>query len=214
MELIILGLAFLLAITIHEFSHAWTADRLGDPTARVQGRLTLNPAAHIDAVGTILVPLFLILTRSPIVFGWAKPVQFDPFNLANPRRDAALISFAGPASNLVLALILSVLLRLSLFYNVAPVLTSSVIGAFVAINVILAVFNLIPVHPLDGGKILIGLLPRETAYDWDRILHQYGIIILLLLVFPIFGGASLVTSVIGPIVTAILHLLLPFSTLI
>src|SRR3990167_5250812 len=143
-------IAFLLALTIHEFAHALAADRLGDPTPRVQGRLTLNPVAHIDLFGTILLPLFLLLTRAPILFGWAKPVMFDPYNLANPRRDAALISFAGPLSNLLVAIILALLIRLSTGF---PTLAMGVIGLvatpLILLNVVLAIFNLIPIHPLD-----------------------------------------------------------------
>lgn len=208
MDLLTLGLAFIAAITIHEFSHAWTADRLGDPTARVMGRLTLNPIAHIDLVGTVLVPLFLIISGSPIVFGWAKPVQFDPYNLERPRRDAALISFAGPLSNMILAIALSVVIYLSLGLGIAPAFITALFVPFVVINVILAIFNLIPIHPLDGGKILVGLLPRDIAHEWDALLRQYGFIILLLLIFPIFGR-PLLAQIIGPAVSLILNLLLP-----
>lgn len=208
MDLLTLGLAFIVAITIHEFSHAFVADRLGDPTARVMGRLTLNPIAHIDPLGTVLVPAFLILTGSPIVFGWAKPVQFDPFNLENPRRDSALISFAGPLSNMILATLLAGLIYLSLAFGFSPAAVTAFLVPFVVINVVLAVFNLIPIHPLDGGKILVGLLPDDMAHEWDRILRQYGFIILLLLIFPIFGR-PLLGQIIGPAISLILNILLP-----
>lgn len=207
-------IAFLLALTIHEFAHAWAADRLGDPTPRVQGRLTLNPLAHIDPFGTILLPLFLILTRAPILFGWAKPVVFDPYNLANPRRDAALISFAGPLSNLIMATVSSVLLNTALFYHFGSDVVYAFLTQFVVINVVLAIFNLVPVHPLDGGKILVGLLPENIADQWDRILHQFGTFILLFLIFPIFGGQALIWNLIGPTISLVLEILLPTSGLL
>lgn len=200
-QLLISVPALLAAITVHEFAHAATADRLGDPTPRVAGRLTLNPLAHLDPLGTIAFILFR--------FGWGKPVQFDPFNLANPRRDAAIISFAGPGANLALAAAASLFFHLSSpFKGVNPLVDLMVIR-LIQYNVILAVFNLLPIHPLDGGKVLVGLLPREVAYDWDRILNQYGFLILLVLILPLFGGTPPVWSILGPTITFILHLLLP-----
>lgn len=193
--------ALVVAVTIHEFSHALAADRLGDPTPRVQGRLTLNPLAHLDPLGTLM----LLLVR----FGWGRPVQFDPYNLANPRRDAAVISFAGPASNLVLATLLSVFFRFSVNFNQVPLLVFEILAPVIYLNVLLAVFNLVPVHPLDGGKILVGLLPAESAAVWDRFLQQYGLILLLFILLPFFGGTSLVSIIIGPTVGFILNLLLP-----
>lgn len=193
--------ALLVAITIHEFSHALAADRLGDPTPRVQKRLTLNPLSHLDPLGTLM--LFLV------GFGWGKPVQFDPFNLANPRRDAAIISFAGPLSNLILAFLLSILIRFSWEFEAAPLLLFKLLLPIVYLNVLLAVFNLVPIHPLDGGKILVGLLSAETAAVWDKFLHQYGLMLLLFILLPLFGGTSLVSIIIGPTVGFILNLLLP-----
>lgn len=187
--------AIVAAITIHEFSHAAAADRLGDPTPRLQGRLTLNPRAHLDPIGTLMLILFR--------FGWGKPVQFDPFNLRNPRRDAMLIGLAGPASNLVSAVLVSLLLRISIFSSL-----SLLFYPFVTISVILAVFNLIPVHPLDGGKIIAGLLPRELAMEWETIMRQWGMVLLILLIFP-WGGAAPVFYLIGPVISIILGLLLP-----
>lgn len=193
--------ALVVAVTIHEFSHAFAADKLGDPTPRVQGRLTLNPLAHLDPLGTLM----LLLVR----FGWGRPVQFDPFNLANPRRDAAIISFAGPASNLILASLLALFFRLSVNFNQIPLLVFEILAPIIYLNVLLAVFNLVPIHPLDGGKILVGLLPAESAAVWDRILQQYGLILLLFILLPFFGGTSLVSIIIGPTVGFILNLLLP-----
>lgn len=193
--------ALVVAITIHEFSHAFMADRLGDPTPRMQGRLTLNPLSHLDPLGTLM--LFLVR------FGWGRPVQFDPYNLANPRRDAAIISFAGPASNFILALILSLAVRFAFASDFQPMLITSIASPFILLNIILGVFNLVPIHPLDGGKILVGLLPPDIARDWDRILGQYGIVLLLILVLPIFGGVPLVSVIIGPTIAFILRLLLP-----
>ncbi len=184
--------ALLTAITIHEFAHALIADRLGDPTPRLQGRLTLNPLAHLDPIGTVLLLL--------VGFGWGKPVQFDPYNLDNPRRDAALISVAGPVSNIVLASVLSLVFR---FYP------STLIVPFVVLNVSLALFNLIPVHPLDGGKILVGLVSSKEARVLDAFLMRYGMIMLLLMILPIFGGNSLISIVILPVRNFLLSLYLP-----
>src|SRR3989344_8840740 len=162
MIIILWILAFAVAITIHEAAHAWMADRLGAPTPRLQGRLSLNPLVHYDPVGTTLL-LGLVFLRAlgfPVIpFGWAKPVQFDPYNLKNPRRDSAIISLAGPVSNLLLAALLSLIARfLGGATFLLPVIT---------LNVVLAIFNLVPLHPLDGGKIFIGLLPEREAAEAD-----------------------------------------------
>ncbi len=188
-------LALLIAIDIHEFSHAWAAEHLGDPTPRLQGRLTLNPLAHLDPIGTIL--LFLI------GFGWGKPVQFDPFNLRNPRRDGAVISIAGPISNLIVAAVCSLLFRLPI-----PVLLSYLLFAIIQMNVMLAIFNLVPIHPLDGFKIVEGILPEEQAREWHG-LERYGIIFLIFLLVPIFGGTAPIQRIISPIINFLINILLP-----
>lgn len=188
--------AIVLAITIHEFAHAWTADRLGDPTPRLQGRVTLNPLAHLDPLGTIM----MLVTR----FGWGKPVMFDPYNLENPRRDSAIIALAGPASNLILATVLAVFLH----FIPIPAFLGIFLVTFISLNVFLAIFNFIPIHPLDGGKILVGLLPKEMAREFDSVLHRYGIIVLILLIFPFGNSQSPVSYIILPIANGILNLLL------
>lgn len=203
-------IALAVAITVHEFAHAWSADRLGDPTPRTDGRLTLNPFAHLDPLGTLM----LILVR----FGWGKPVVFDPFNLRNPRRDGAVISLAGPFSNLVLASACAIFIQilfnlhfLLLNYSFISLVTYFIIGLLkpvIILNVVLAVFNLIPVHPLDGFKIVGGLLPEEYARQWAE-LEPYGLIFLLFLVFPVFGGIAPVSAIISPIINFILGILLP-----
>ena len=203
-------IAFLIALTVHEAAHAWMADRLGDPTARVGGRLSLNPLAHVDIYGTILVPLMLIFIGSPFVFGWAKPVMFDPYNLKNPRRDSAFISLAGPFSNFILATILAISFRLlgvDLLGETLPTLIVQVID----INIILGLFNLIPIHPLDGGKVFVGFLPEEDAREADLFLRRYGILILIFLIFPFFGGTSPLFTVLIPVRNFLLRLLLGSS---
>ena len=192
-------MALVIAITIHEFAHAYAADRLGDPTPRVQGRLTLNPLAHLDPLGTLM----LLIAR----FGWGKPVVFDPFNLRHPRRDAAIISLAGPASNIALAALLSVMLRTALTTPYAMI-AYAFIQPIIILNVFLAVFNLVPVHPFDGFKIVGGILPKEYAQQWYE-LEPYGLIFLLFLIFPIFGGVAPVARLIMPVISFLLSLLLP-----
>lgn len=210
-------LAFLVTITVHEAAHAWMADRLGDPTARMMGRLSLNPLVHYDRVGTTLL-LVLVVLRAigiPVIpFGWAKPVQFDPYNLKNPRRDAALISLSGPLANIFLAIILSIILR----FTSSPFSPLSFLPILlypaIALNVILAIFNLIPIHPLDGGKIFIGILPASEARDADNFLKRYGLIILLFLIFPTIGGSSPIFLVISPFIDFILNILIPGNPII
>lgn len=189
------AIALVIAITIHEFAHAFAADKLGDPTPRSQGRLTLNPLAHLDPLGTLA--LFLIR------FGWGKPVQFDPYNLRNPKRDSAIISLAGPASNLILALLLSLLGNFLPDYS----LLSYFLTSLITLNIILAIFNLVPVYPLDGEKILAGLLPPRLAAEYQSIMRQYGTLILIFMLLPI-GGISPVAALISPVISALTHLLL------
>ena len=218
MELIGWILAFIIAITIHEASHAWMANRLGDPTARLMGRLSLNPIVHYDPVGTTLL-LVLVFMRAvlhiPVIpFGWAKPVIIDPYNLRRPRRDSAIVSLAGPLANLLFALLASIIIRLSFFAFGSYGALSLVLIPAIILNIVLAIFNLVPIHPLDGGKILVGLLPREDAHRVDLFLRRYGIFILLLMIFPIFGPVSPVSMLISPIINFILGILMPGAPVI
>ncbi len=208
MIILLLYIAYLvISISIHEFAHALAADRLGDPTPRAAGRLTLNPFAHIDPLGTVLLPLSLLLLSSfsgvNFVFGWGKPTPFDPYNLKNPRRDAAIISIAGPISNILLALATSAVAHYSP-YSFARFLTPLIMT-----NIGLAVFNLIPVGPLDGQKILFGILPRDLAYEYQAVMNRYGILILILLIFPFFGSEAPISAMINPIILFMARLLIP-----
>jgi Zn-dependent protease len=195
-------LSLFVAITIHEFAHAYTADRLGDPTPGLQGRISLNPLRHLDLYGM----LFLFLTG----FGWGKPVQFDPFNLKNPRRDAAIISIAGPTSNFILAILLAILIRLFILFNNGILFTIGqlVLVPMIILNIGLGVFNLIPIHPLDGFKIVGGILPEDKAEEWYA-LQRYGMIFLLILILPIFGSGSMLDMIIRPLSSFIISLLIP-----
>lgn len=186
-------IGLVVAITIHEFSHAFVADRLGDPTPRLMGRVTLNPLAHLDLIGSVAILLF--------GFGWGKPVPFDPFNLANPRRDAALISFAGPLSNIILALVLALITR------VLPSPYALILPSFIYTNCMLALFNLIPVHPLDGFKIVSGILSEEQAKMWEET-QRYGPILLIALLLNLTPNGSIVSIVLTPILDFVLALLL------
>ena len=192
-------ISLVVALTIPEFSHAWMADHLGDPTPRLQGRLTLNPIRHLDPIGTLL--LFIA------GFGWGKPVEFDPYNLKRPQRDTTLISLAGPVSNLLLATMLAIVLRT--IGMAMPTFLISTLIFTIFMNITLAIFNLIPIHPLDGGKILIGILPPETGKDLDLFLHRYGFIILIFLIFPFGNSQSPVSYLIRPIISGIANFLLP-----
>jgi Zn-dependent protease len=197
-------IALILAITIHEFSHALVADFLGDPTPRLQKRLTLNPKAHLDPFGLLFLLFF--------GFGWGRPVEFDPFNLKNPRRDAAIISLAGPISNLILALILSLLLKLFIFFKIKILYTigNLFFVPVIYLNVVLAVFNFLPFHPLDGFKIVGGILPEKQAKEWYE-LEKYGLIFLLMMFFPL-GKSSMIDLLIRPAVSFLTNLLLPFPS--
>jgi len=194
-------ISLFIALSVHEASHALAADRLGDPTARLQGRITLDPRAHIDLSGLLFMLFF--------GFGWGKPVMFDPYNLKSPRKDGALISLAGPASNLLLALVLSLLIRLFIFFNLSLLVTIgyTILSPLIAINVTLAIFNLLPIHPLDGFKIVGGILSEDQAHEWFQ-LQRYGMLFLLLLIIPL-GSSSVLDVIMRPISYFVLPLFIP-----
>lgn len=193
-----MAVALIIAITIHEFAHALTADRLGDPTPRSQGRLTLNPLKHLDLIGTLL----LIFVH----FGWGKPVQIDAYNFKNPKKDELLVSLAGPASNIILAVLLSLIIRfVPLNYYIV-----SLIVSIIQFNIVLAIFNLVPIPPLDGAKILLNSLPSDVSNQWEDSLNKYGPFILIALVFlPLPGGANIISLIITPILNFIFGILIP-----
>ena len=191
-RLLLAALPILVAITFHEAAHGFVAYKFGDPTAKMMGRLTLNPLAHIDLFGTIIIPVMLfILSKGTFMFGSAKPVPVNFNNLGHPRRDSALVSVAGPATNVIIAFLSILLLILSykLFPQNAPqeLLSERVIGPIQAMlqysivfNIFIAAFNLIPIPPLDGGRIAVSLLPLRHAYQFSR-LEPYGIFIVIVL---------------------------------
>ncbi len=191
----------LLAITVHETAHGWVARRFGDKTAQMLGRLTLNPIKHIDPVGTILVPAVMLLLPGGFVFGWAKPVPVDWRNFKRPKQDMAWVAAAGPASNLLMALAWALAARVALGMSAdnwiaLPLLFMGVAGIF--INTILMVLNLLPLPPLDGGRVVTGLLPAPYAYQFARI-EPYGFFILV---------ALLVTGVLGIVMWPVVKLVL------
>ena len=181
---LIIFAVLLFSLTVHEMAHAVTADWLGDPTARRLGRVSLNPAVHIDPVGTIMLPLLGLLAGG-FVFGWAKPVPVNPANLKNHRQDFLVIAAAGPASNILMAIGASMLLGLIPGGLGASEGMAGVMATFgfamVQLNLLLAVFNMLPIPPLDGGNVLAGILPEALAASYDRLVRPYGFVILIVL---------------------------------
>jgi Zn-dependent protease len=196
----------LISLTIHEAAHAWTADRLGDPTARRLGRVSLNPAVHVDPIGTLLLPLLAAISHLPLI-GWAKPVPVATRNLRHPRRDFMLVAAAGPISNLLQAFVAAALLRVAITSVNGPGTAASALftalSLAVEINLLLAFFNLIPVPPLDGGNVMLGLLPPRLAMVYGGI-RQWGFLVLYALLFT--GVAS---ALIMPPTNFFLRVLLP-----
>jgi Zn-dependent protease len=200
----VVAVMLLVAFPIHEFSHALAAFRLGDGTARLMGRLTLNPMAHFDQTGGLLLAITVLLTN--FGFGWAKPTPYNPMNLRGGQWGEAIVAVAGPISNFVLAVAAAIPLRYMDAVGMSVPLLALFLNFFVTINLVLMVFNLIPIPPLDGSKLLFAFLDPRTVLRVRPVLEQYGFIILLgALLLPIFGGATLIgvvfSEVLGPLQT-------------
>jgi Zn-dependent protease len=197
----------LLAITVHEVSHGWIARKLGDNTAFMLGRLTLNPLKHVDPMGTIVIPGLLLLMQAGFIFGYAKPVPINWKNLRQPKRDMALVAVAGPVSNLLMAIGWALLIRVGLLLGETGMALVLMGVAGITINIILMVLNLLPLPPLDGGRVMTGLLPGPWAYKFSRI-EPYGFFILI---------ALLVTGVLGmvlwPVISMVMSMIVPVSGL-
>jgi len=203
-QVVVLILPVLFAITVHEAAHGWVANKLGDSTAKLQGRVTLNPIKHIDPLGTIILPLGMYLLTG-FMFGWAKPVPVDWRNLRNPRRDMALVAIAGPGSNLIMALFWAVGMRIGFsLLEFSPWIGYPLIymgTAGIMINTILMVLNLLPILPLDGGRVVASLLPAKLAIPYSR-LEPWGLLVIVGLL-----ASGLLGSIIGPVLSMFQYLI-------
>ena len=212
-------LPVLLAVSLHEAAHAWMADRKGDPTARLLGRLTFNPFKHIDPIGTILVPA-LMITFTGFAFGWAKPVPVDVRNFKNPKKDMMWVALAGPVSNFIMALMWAVFLYVSLFFHDSRSSLSLFLLympiAGITIKVILGVLNLLPIPPLDGGRIVAGLLSHRASIQYSKI-EPYGLFIIIglmvsgllsYIIFPVISLFLVILSAISGLETGVFYRLL------
>ncbi len=193
-------IALIFSAVIHEYMHGWMADRLGDPTAKNAGRLTLNPLPHIDPLGSILIPLLLVLSNTGFIIGWAKPVPYNPYNLRDPKYGGAKVAIAGPLGNLITALFFGLILR---FFG--PELSAinpsfdDFLVIIVYINILLMIFNLVPIPPMDGSKVLMPFLPRNWQHGYAS-LERYGMFLVLLFVMV---GFSLIIPIINFLFTII-----------
>jgi Zn-dependent protease len=186
----------LFAITVHETAHGWVASQLGDHTAKMMGRLTLNPIKHIDLVGTILVPALLYLSSAGFIFGWAKPVPINSNALHSPKRDMLWVALAGPGVNLLMAIGWLIIVAIANTLNIPFLVLMG--GAGIFVNLLLAIFNLLPIPPLDGGRVISSLLPNKLSYQYDQ-LEPYGLFILVGLLF-----LGVFQNVVRPIVNSLL----------
>ncbi len=197
MELILNFSIIFFSLVLHEVSHGHAAKMLGDNTAEMQGRLSLNPLKHIDAIGTILVPFMMIMlarmsNSRPIIFGWAKPVPVNPYNLKNPQRDMAIVALFGPLSNFLLACFVSIIIRLSGFIGMSSDIVN-ILVMIVYLNILWVIFNLLPIPPLDGSKILFYFLKNERL---ERTMNQFGFMFLMLVIFYGFAPIQMVVGLI------------------
>ena len=186
-RIVVWVLPVVFAITVHEVAHGWVAKKYGDNTASMLGRLTLNPVKHIDILGTIIIPGLLLLSFTGFIFGWAKPVPVDPRNFKNPKTDMAIVALAGPVANFLMAIAWALITRLGVIIDLdvisLPMIYMGIAG--ISINLVLGLINLIPIPPLDGSRIVTGLLPNKLAYQYNRF-ERFGFIFLLILLWS--GG--------------------------
>jgi len=207
-ELMVFGIVVLMfSIVIHEYAHGWMALRCGDHTAQYAGRLTLNPIPHIDPIGTILVPAMLVFSGGGIIFGWAKPVPVNPYNFNNPAIDNVRVSAAGPVSNLILATILTFGIVI-MYYVFRSQLLIDVFMFGIQINLFLALFNLIPLHPLDGSHILEYFIPRGMQESYHKVQNAGPIILLFLIMSGWIFGISILWMIIGPPMNVLYNILM------
>lgn len=200
LKIVLMGPPILFSIILHEIAHGWVANRLGDDTAARAGRLTLNPLPHIDPIGSVVLPLLLLVSGSNYLFGWAKPVPVRFGHLRNPKRDMVAVALAGPGTNIVLAILFAVAAHWFGGMQMRTPMIMALVG--VQINVVLAVFNLLPILPLDGGRVLFGLLPMPAAVAFSR-LEPYGLLIVMALLFT-----GVLGTVLGPVTRTLVGVLL------
>ena len=203
----LIAVFLLIAFPVHEFAHAFVAWRLGDSTAKMFGRLTLNPIVHFDPFGGLMLAISA-LSGSGLIFGWAKPTPVNPSNLRDRRNGEVFVSLAGPASNLVMAALAAIVIRVVIAMHLTiPREAQIVLIQFLQVNVLLAVFNLLPIPPLDGSALLFRVLPARQAWQYRQVLSQYGFIILIILIIPILPSGSVLGTVVGPIINAVTRFL-------
>ncbi len=183
MEILLFILVLLVSVILHEVAHGFAAEKLGDPTARMAGRLTLNPISHIDPIGSVLVPGLLALSGTNMLFGWAKPVPYNPYNIRYGKWGEALVAVAGPVTNIVLAGIFAIALQFDAIVNPSFIMIAQTV---ILLNIVLAVFNMVPIPPLDGSKVLFALLP-DRFYHIRESLERFGFFFVVVFVFFGFG---------------------------
>jgi Zn-dependent protease len=208
-DFIFIILILIFSVVLHEVSHGYVANTLGDPTARLAGRLTLNPIKHLDMMGSIIIPAILILTSAGFIFGWAKPVPYNPYNLRRGGKWAdAIVAGAGPVSNFVIAIIFGLLIRFGIVFGFVTAPFIQIAGIIVFVNIMLGVFNLIPVPPLDGSKVLSGILPLHAGETYKRFqdsIMKYGLI-------AMFGFIFLFIWILGPIFMKLVSIIFSLIT--